>query len=121
MDPRDEIDTRSIGARERLLRSTPRLSGRVRAGRKGLFSACERMDGEAGQAWPEAARLRELAVALQPSLPSRKSAMPYAMSSSISAPFTASQSRRAQAGAGVPGAIERAKWRYPTEGGEKPW
>jgi hypothetical protein len=35
-------------------------------GRRGLFSSYEPMSGEAGEdAWPEAARLRELALALQ--------------------------------------------------------
>lgn len=34
-------------------------------GRRGLFSAYERLSGEEDRSWPEAARLRELAAALQ--------------------------------------------------------
>ena len=37
----------------------------ARAGRKGLFSGVELLSEDEGGAWPEAARLRELALALQ--------------------------------------------------------
>ena len=63
MDPRDEIDTSELDAlasafSEQLLACLDECA----RGRKGLFS--EAVDDE-GAAWPEAARLRELAVALQ--------------------------------------------------------
>jgi hypothetical protein len=67
MDPRDEIEPDQLemltrAFREQLLAC---LEECVR-GRRGLFSAYENRGSEAGgRAWPEAERLRELALALQ--------------------------------------------------------
>lgn len=69
MDPRDEVESDQLemlaGAfRDQLLACLEECA----RGRKGLFSAYEHLGGggEADdQAWPEAARLRELALALQ--------------------------------------------------------
>ena len=65
-DPRDEIEPSQL---ETLARA---FSDQLLAcldecarGRKGLFSEYIDEEGEGG-AWPEAARLRELAIALQP-------------------------------------------------------
>jgi hypothetical protein len=65
--PRDEIETGQLQAlaqvfREQLLACLAECA----RGRRGLFAGYEHLGGEAGdQAWPEAARLRELALALQ--------------------------------------------------------
>jgi hypothetical protein len=67
MDPRDEIEPDQLemltrAFREQLLAC---LEECVR-GRRGLFSAYENRGSEpGGKAWPEADRLRELALALQ--------------------------------------------------------
>ena len=65
MDPRDAMDPVQIEAlnrafSEQLLASLDECA----RGRRGLFSESVSEDGEEG-GWPEAARLRELAVALQ--------------------------------------------------------
>jgi hypothetical protein len=67
MDPRDEIepgqlDILAAAFREQLLACLAECA----LGRRGLFSGYEHLGGETDdQAWPEAARLRELALALQ--------------------------------------------------------
>jgi len=65
-DPRDEVEP---GQLEMLARAfTDQLLAcldECARGRKGLFSEYIDEEGEVG-AWPEAARLRELAIALQP-------------------------------------------------------
>lgn len=67
MDPRDSIESGQLDMLNRafadqLMACLQECAG----GRKGLFSNVELLDEESGQsAWPEAARLRELAVALQ--------------------------------------------------------
>jgi hypothetical protein len=68
MDPRDEVEPDQLemlaGAfRDQLLACLEECA----RGRKGLFSAYENLGSEdEDRSWPEAARLRELAVALQP-------------------------------------------------------
>jgi hypothetical protein len=67
MDPRDEVEPDQLemlaGAfRDQLLACLEECA----RGRKGLFSAYEHLGEDGEEAWPEAARLRELAVALQP-------------------------------------------------------
>jgi hypothetical protein len=68
MDPRDEVELDQLemlaGAfRDQLLACLEECA----RGRRGLFSAYEHRGSEdEDQSWPEAARLRELAVALQP-------------------------------------------------------
>jgi hypothetical protein len=68
MDPRDEVepdqlDTLAGAFRDQLLACLEECA----QGRKGLFSAYEHLSSEdEDQSWPEAARLRELALALQP-------------------------------------------------------
>jgi hypothetical protein len=64
MDPRDaippdQLDTLSRAFSEQLLACLDECA----RGRRGLFS--ESIDGEDENSWPEATRLRELAVALQ--------------------------------------------------------
>ncbi len=67
MDPRDEmepgqLDTLIQAFGDQLMACLNECAG----GRKGLFGDVELLSEEAGEsAWPEAARLRELAVALQ--------------------------------------------------------
>jgi hypothetical protein len=67
MDPRDEMEPDKMemlasAFREQLLACLEECV----QGRRGLFSGYERLSGEAGdRAWPEAERLRELALALQ--------------------------------------------------------
>lgn len=68
MDPRDgmepsELETLARAFAEQLTACLEECAH----GRRGLFSGYEHLGGEGGedQAWPEAARLRELAVALQ--------------------------------------------------------
>jgi len=67
MDPRDEVEPDQLemlaqAFREQLLACLEECA----LGRKGLFSGYERLGGEAeDRAWPEAERLRELALALQ--------------------------------------------------------
>jgi len=67
MDPRDEVEPDQLemlasAFRDQLLACLEECA----RGRRGLFSAYEHLGGESDdQAWPEAARLRELAVALQ--------------------------------------------------------
>jgi hypothetical protein len=67
MDPRDEVEIDQLemlaGAfREQLLACLEECA----RGRRGLFAGYEHLGGEADdEAWPEAARLRELALALQ--------------------------------------------------------
>ncbi len=67
MDPRDELDPNQLsmlaGAfREQLLASLEECA----QGRNGLFSDVELLDEDGEErGWPEAARLRELALALQ--------------------------------------------------------
>jgi hypothetical protein len=68
MDPRDEVEPDQLemlaGAfRDQLLACLEECA----RGRKGLFSAYENLGSEdEDRSWPEAARLRELALALQP-------------------------------------------------------
>ncbi len=57
--PSDQLDALSRAFSEQLLACLDECA----RGRTGLFS--ELMDGEEGKSWPEAARLRDLAVALQ--------------------------------------------------------
>ncbi|SRR6266568_6074444 len=67
MDPRDEMETNQLEVlnrafAEQLLACLEECA----RGRRGLFSDVELVgDDEEHRAWPEAARLRELAVALQ--------------------------------------------------------
>jgi hypothetical protein len=67
MDPRDEMDPDqlemlALAFREQLLASLEECA----RGRRGLFSGLEHLGTEAdNQAWPEAERLRQLALALQ--------------------------------------------------------
>jgi hypothetical protein len=67
MDPRDEVEPGQLemlaaAFHEQLLACLEECA----RGRRGLFSGYEHLGGEADdQAWPEAARLRELALALQ--------------------------------------------------------
>jgi hypothetical protein len=67
MDPRDEVESGQLEAlvqafSEQLLACLEECA----RGRKGLFSDVELLSDEgAGSGWPEAARLRELAMALQ--------------------------------------------------------
>jgi hypothetical protein len=65
MDPRDEPESEEMTALERAF-SEQLLAclDECARGRKGLFSEYVNDEDEGGQ-WPEAARLRELAVALQ--------------------------------------------------------
>lgn len=67
MDPRDEVEPDQLemlaGAfRDQLLACLEECA----RGRKGLFSVYEHLGEDGEEAWPEAARLRELAIALQP-------------------------------------------------------
>ncbi|MGO8758158.1 MAG: hypothetical protein ACLQG3_08550 [Terracidiphilus sp.] len=65
MDPRDEIAPDQLDALNRALgEQLLACLDECARGRRGLFSALVSEDSDAG-AWPEAARLRELAVALQ--------------------------------------------------------
>lgn len=67
MDPRDAIDPQEFepltsAFRDQLIACLEECA----RGRRGLFSSVEPLDnGEEDGAWPEAARLRELALALQ--------------------------------------------------------
>jgi len=66
MDPRDEIEPGQLemlaqAFAEQLLACLDECA----RGRKGLFSDVELLSGDEDSSWPEAARLRELAVALQ--------------------------------------------------------
>jgi hypothetical protein len=67
MDPHDEVEPNQLEMlrhvfREQLLACLEECA----QGRKGLFSDYEEIGGDAeDRAWPEAARLRELALALQ--------------------------------------------------------
>jgi hypothetical protein len=67
MEPRDEAESGQLQMltqvfREQLLACLEECA----RGRRGLFSGYEHLSGdEEGGAWPEAARLRELALALQ--------------------------------------------------------
>jgi len=66
MDPRDEIEPGQLemlaqAFAEQLLACLDECA----RGRKGLFSDVELLSGDEDSGWPEAARLRELAVALQ--------------------------------------------------------
>ena len=65
-DPRDEVEPSQLESLARAF-SDQLLAclDECARGRKGLFSEYIDEEGEGG-AWPEAARLRELAVALQP-------------------------------------------------------
>ena len=65
MDPRDEVEPTQLGMlasafTDQLLACLDECA----RGRKGLFS--ENLSDEDEASWPEAARLRELAIALQP-------------------------------------------------------
>jgi len=68
MDPRDEVEPDQLemlasAFHDQLLACLEECA----RGRRGLFSAYEHLDSEGeDQSWPEAARLRELALALQP-------------------------------------------------------
>src|SRR5580658_7337347 len=67
MDPRDEMEPDQLRMlagvfRDELLACLEECA----RGRSGLFSAYEYLGSDEDQSWPEAARLRELAVALQP-------------------------------------------------------
>jgi hypothetical protein len=67
MDPRDEIEPGQLEALEQVFcEQLMACLDECARGRRGLFSDVELLseEGEAG-AWPEAARLRELALALQ--------------------------------------------------------
>jgi len=64
MDPRDEIDPEQIDALNRAFgEQLLACLDECARGRRGLFS--ELIDEEDEKSWPEAERLRELAVALQ--------------------------------------------------------
>jgi hypothetical protein len=65
-EERDEIDTGQLQGlaqvfREQLLACLEEAA----RGRRGLFSGFEHLGGEEAEGWPEAAQLRELALALQ--------------------------------------------------------
>jgi len=65
MDPRDAIDPEQVEALNRAFsEQLLTLLDECARGRHGLFGEAVDAD-EPGKAWPEAARLRELAVALQ--------------------------------------------------------
>jgi len=66
MDPRDEVESDQLqllgrAFSEQLLACLDECA----RGRKGLFSGVELLGDEDGRGWPEAERLRELAMALQ--------------------------------------------------------
>jgi hypothetical protein len=64
-DPRDEVNSEEMVALERAFsEQLMACLDECARGRKGLFSEYIDEEGEGG-AWPEAARLRELAIALQ--------------------------------------------------------
>jgi hypothetical protein len=67
MDPRDEIEITQLEMLSRVFREQLQACLEECArGRRGLFSGYEHLGGEdQNEAWPEAAQLRELAVALQ--------------------------------------------------------
>ena len=114
MDPRDamepdQLETLNRVFSEQLLACLDECA----RGRRGLFSEFVGEDGE-NAGWPEAARLRELAVALQGSSRSRKSATRYATSSSICARFTARAiPANASWRAHFLSASSAAKWEHP--------
>ena len=90
MDPRDQIDPEQLDALNRAF--TEQLLAcldECARGRHGLFS--EPIDEEDEKSWPEAASLRELAVALLQSILAlqHRSVTLSATNFSISAPFTA--------------------------------
>jgi hypothetical protein len=90
MDPRDEmesgqLETLASAFAEQLLACLDECA----RGRKGLFSDVALLSEDEDRVWPEAARLRELALALQGVSRNRNSAMPCATSSLTSAPSTA--------------------------------
>ena len=66
MDPRDVMDSEQIDLLNRAL-SEQLLAclDECARGRRGLFSEAVTNDEEENRGWPEAARLRELAIALQ--------------------------------------------------------
>ena len=67
MDPRDEIEAGQMEALAQLFcEQLMACLDECARGRRGLFSSVELLAGEGeGRAWPEAERLRELALALQ--------------------------------------------------------
>jgi hypothetical protein len=67
MDPRDEIDSAQLDSlTQAFCNQLMACLDECARGRKGLFGDVELLGDEPGQSsWPEAARLRELAVALQ--------------------------------------------------------
>jgi hypothetical protein len=66
MDPRDTIDSDQLDALSRVFSDQLMACLEECAhGRRGLFSDVELLGDDEGRAWPEAARLRELAFALQ--------------------------------------------------------
>jgi hypothetical protein len=67
MDPRDETEPGQLEALAQVFcEQLMACLDECARGRRGLFSSYEHLCGEAGEeAWPEATRLRELALALQ--------------------------------------------------------
>ena len=80
MDPRDDVEPDQLEMlagvfREQLIACLEECAH----GRKGLFSGFEHLGGDADdQTWPEAARLRELALALQGIFAQREEQNPLA-------------------------------------------
>jgi hypothetical protein len=74
MDPRDEIEPGQLEMLAQVFcEQLMACLDECARGRRGLFSSYEHLGGEAeDDAWPEAARLRELALALQGVLAQRQ-------------------------------------------------
>ena len=124
MEPHDTIDSEQLETLSRVF--TDQMLACLQEcahGRRGLFSDLELLsdDGE-GKAWPEAARLRELAFALQAI--SHQSGEPNALCDefldlcSIHGESHPGEPRLARA---FLGRIERGEVGAPTQSERKPW
>lgn len=124
MEPHDTIDTDQLAALSRVFADQLLACLEECArGRRGLFSDLELLsDDGGGQAWPEAARLRDLAFALQAI--SHQSGEPNALCDefldlcSIHGESHPGEPRLAR---GFLGRIERGEVGTPTETERKPW
>ena len=94
------------------------LPGRVCAGTTGTVFRL-RTPGAEERGWPEAARLRELALALQSILAQQESGMHCAMSFSTCARFTAKAIPVNAAGTGISWADRKRRGGREARGGEK--
>jgi hypothetical protein len=66
MDPRDEVEPGQLESLAQVFcEQLMACLDECARGRRGLFSDVELLNEEEGSAWPEAARLRDLALALQ--------------------------------------------------------